>query len=86
MKPVFVTRNLMVTENSKKVGADLTHLKMELVDPQSGETINAIAFGMGNNLEALIASERVHIAYHLEENHWNGKVSKQLHVLDLVAE
>lgn len=86
MKPVFVTRNLIVTENSKKVGADLTHLKMELVDPQSGETINAIAFGMGDKLETLLASERVHVAYHLEENHWNGKVSKQLHVLDLEAE
>jgi single-stranded-DNA-specific exonuclease len=83
MKPVFVTRNLQITEQSKKVGADLTHLKVEFVDPTSGETIDAIAFGMGEYLDDLLQAEKIHVAYHLEENVWNNSVKKQLQVLDL---
>lgn len=83
MKPVFVTRNLQITEQSKKVGADLTHLKVEFVDPTSGETIDGIAFGMGEHLDALLQAEKIHVAYHLEENVWNNSVKKQLQVLDL---
>ncbi|MCC5917652.1 MAG: single-stranded-DNA-specific exonuclease RecJ [Cryomorphaceae bacterium] len=83
MKPVFVTRKLVLGDASRCVGEDEKHLKLQVVDPDTGICMDGIAFGMGHLLPDLKSAESFHLAYHLEENHWNGKVSLQLHVLDI---
>ncbi len=83
MKPIFVTRNLILGENSRVVGNDESHLKLEVIDPNTGETRNGIAFKKAHLLPQLKEASHVHLAYHLNENKWNGKSSWQLHVLDI---
>lgn len=83
MKPVFVTRNLILGDDTRTVGSDNSHLKIEVIDPQTGESRMGIAFGWGEKMEALKNAEHLHLAYHLDENVWNGKSLWQLHVLDI---
>ncbi|MCH8546369.1 MAG: single-stranded-DNA-specific exonuclease RecJ [Cryomorphaceae bacterium] len=83
MKPIFVTRHLILGDGTRCVGSDNSHLKIEVIDPETGESRMGIAFGWGEKLEALKTAERLHLAYHLDENVWNGKSQWQLHVLDI---
>jgi len=82
MQPVFRTDNL-IDNGSRAVGADGTHLRLVLKDPESGITFTGIAFGMAHKLKIVQQDEPVSIAYHIEENHFNGKVSLQLRVKDI---
>lgn len=83
MKPVFVSRNLILSDSSRAVGSDETHLKIEVIDSSTGETRAGIAFKKAHMLAELRAAKHIHIAYHLDENRWNGKSEWQMHVLDI---
>ena len=82
MQPVFRTNNCRATANTKAVGADNTHLKLEIEDA-SGRTMPAIAFGWGNNLAQYKKAPSFDVLYTLEENHYQGHVSLQLQLKDL---
>lgn len=82
MNPLFLLRGLMDTGASRPVGADQTHLKLQLVDPESGVVIDGIAFKLGAKLE-ILKSGPVDVVAHLEENVWNNTVKLQLRALDL---
>jgi single-stranded-DNA-specific exonuclease len=83
MKPIFVTRNLVLGDNTRVVGNDESHLKLEVVDPNTGETRHGIAFKKAHLLPRLKQAAQIHLAYHLKENRWNGKSQWQLHILDI---
>ena len=83
LSPTFVTHNLKDTGWAKGVGQDEAHLKFQAMEEESGTKMSGIAFGFGHLAEDLKAGKPFSIAYHIEENHWNGNVSLQLMVKDL---
>lgn len=82
MQPTFKT-DYLIDNGSRAVGADGTHLRVVLKDPDSGLTFTGIGFGMADKLPILKSGRPISIAYHLEENHFNGKVTLQLRAKDI---
>lgn len=74
----FLTRDLKVLR-SRKVGEVGQHLKLRLGD-EGDERIDAIGFGMGERARAL--PRRIDAVYHPEINEWNGRLSRQMRLLD----
>jgi len=83
MQPTFQTDNLIDEGFSRAVGGDGIHLRLVLKDPQSGISYTGIGFGMADKLALLQSRKPVSVAYHIEENHFNGKVSLQMRVKDI---
>lgn len=83
MAPIFKTDNLADTGNSRPVGADKSHLRLELKDLKTGTSFIGIGFGLAKKMEILNSGKPFSITYHLDENHFRGKTSLQLRVLDL---
>ena len=81
--PTFVTHHLIDSGNSRTVGADKTHLKLELSDPNSGVTLSGIAFGLGHLESTIKESKSISVAYTIDINHWRGKSTIQLMVKDI---
>ena len=80
--PVFITRNCSAKGSSRVVGTK--HLKFNVSQPDVGTTeIPAIAFQQGHYIESMLSNRRFDIAYQIEENEWNGKVTLQLNVKDI---
>lgn len=81
MRPVFRTNAVRDNGYGKKVGADQSHLKLNLFQGDNTKTFNAIGFGLGDKLE--IAQNDFDVVYALDENEWNGYKSIQLLLKDL---
>lgn len=82
LAPLLVTHDLH-DAGSKAVGADKSHLRSVLRDPQSGCELTGIGFGMADYLPLIQSGEPVSASYHLEENEFRGEVSLQMRLLDL---
>lgn len=74
-KPVFVTRNMQIS-NMRTVG-DGKHLKFKADD------IDAIAFGMGDYMNKLKTGQNIDLAYNLELDTFNGNNKLQLKIKDI---
>ncbi len=79
MKPLFVTEKMQDTGWSKVVKD--THLKLSL-RKHTAQTYDGIAFGLAPKLP-LLKSGPVDVAYHIDENEWNGQVRLQWMVKDI---
>jgi single-stranded-DNA-specific exonuclease len=79
MKPVFVTRGVSDNGWSKIVKEE--HIKFS-VKKNGSNVMDGIGFGLADKL-SLVKSGPFDIAYHLEENVWNEKVSLQMMVKDV---
>lgn len=87
LSPMFVSHGLKDTGFAKAVGAEEAHLKLFAFEPETGAKFSGIAFGFGHLAEEMKAGKTFSIAYHIEENVWNGQTSLQLMIKDLkVAE
>ena len=85
MKPVFVTRNCVDGGWSKAVGGDKTHLKLDVVQQDNpGVKISGIAFKMGHLEKEIKSKKPFDVVYTIEENEWQGNVTLQLMVKDLL--
>ena len=82
LAPVFVSQGLL-DNGCKAVGSDKTHLRVVLKEPASGKVFTGIGFGLANKLEILQGAKSIAVAYHIEENFFNGSVALQLKVLDI---
>jgi len=83
MNPVFVSRNL-IAEDARTMGADNSHLRFKAKQQDVRHSIvQAVAFKMGPLYDKLAKGAQFDLAYTIEENHWNGRVSLQLNVKDL---
>lgn len=82
MQPTFKT-DYLIDNGSRAVGTDGTHLRVVLKDPDSDLTFTGIGFGMADKLPILQSGRPISIAYHLEENHFNGNVTLQLRAKDI---
>jgi single-stranded-DNA-specific exonuclease len=81
MKPVFSSTSVRDNGFGKQVGADKTHLKLNLIYGSDKKTYNAIGFGLGDKLPFI--QNDFDIAYTLDENTWNGNTSIQLMLKDI---
>ena len=81
MKPVFASTSVRDNGFGKQVGADKSHLKLNLIYGSDKKTYNAIGFGLGNKLPNI--QNDFDIAYTLDENTWNGFTSIQLLLKDI---
>ncbi len=84
MRPVFVTDNVFITSNSRKIGEDKTHLRLEVFQQENPDLkFKCIGFGLGHILDELDEGVPFSIAYNIEENHWNGQTTLQLNLKDV---
>ncbi|WP_233883371.1 single-stranded-DNA-specific exonuclease RecJ [Tenacibaculum piscium] len=81
MRPTFSTTSVRDNGFGKQVGADKTHLKLNIIYGADKKTYNAIGFNLGKKLP-LIQNE-FDIAYALDENTWNGNTNIQLLLKDI---
>ena len=81
MKPVFKTTSVRDNGYGKTVGADKSHLKLNIIYGADKKTYNAIGFGLGNKMKFI--QNNFDIAYSLDENEWNGRTSLQLLLKDI---
>ncbi len=81
MKPTFSTSSVRDNGYGKQVGADKTHLKLNIIYGSDKRTYNAIGFSLGKKLSSI--QNEFDIVYALDENTWNGNTSIQLLLKDL---
>ena len=81
MKPVFKSSCVRDNGYGKQVGADKTHLKLNVFQGDNKQTFGAIGFNLGDKLEHV--QNDFDIVYTLDENVWNGHKSIQLVLKDL---
>ena len=81
MKPVFKTNAVRDNGYGKRVGSDLSHLKLNIIYGANRKTYNAIGFGLGNKIDSI--QNDFDIAYSLDENEWQGVKSIQLILKDI---
>lgn len=82
--PVFVTRGVVSHGETKLVGADCEHLRMDLMQRQKpNTTILTIAFQQPTHYEWIRAGHPIDVCYQIVENHYRGSVSVQLRIKDI---
>ena len=81
MKPTFKTSAVRDNGYGKQVGANKTHLKLNIIAGDDSKTYNAIGFNLGAKITEI--QNAFDIVYALDENEWNGIKSIQLLLKDL---
>ncbi len=82
--PVFATYMVSNRGDAKLVGAELEHLKMDLMQSERPyTTIGAIAFGQPVHYEWIRGGHPVDVCYSIVENHYRGTVTPQLRIRDI---
>ncbi|WP_420551808.1 single-stranded-DNA-specific exonuclease RecJ [Tenacibaculum aiptasiae] len=81
MKPVFSTSSVRDNGYGKQVGADKTHLKLNIIYGSDNKTYNAIGFNLGKKISFI--QNDFDIVYTLDQNTWNNYTSLQLVLKDL---
>lgn len=84
MRPIFMSENVFITNNSRKIGGDKTHLRLEVFQEENPEIkFNCIGFGLGSVLNEIDEGMPISIVYNIEENHWRGSTTLQLNIKDI---
>ncbi len=81
MHPVFAASGLRDNGMGRKVGADQSHLKLNIIEGTDPKTYNGIAFGLGEMYSTI--QKPFKAVFTIDENHWNGNVSLQLKIKDI---
>ncbi len=83
-EPVFVIRGVVVAD-VRMVGSTGAHVKMICADSHDARLrIDAIGFFMKEKFQNIIQKDHVDIIARIQKNEWNGRVSVQLQLLDIV--
>ncbi len=82
MTPVFATHNVQDTGYAKRVGKDETHLRITALQ-EKGKPITGIGFGLGDRLPLVTNRNTFSMAYSVDENEWNNRISLQLKLKDI---
>ena len=85
MRPVFCSRGCVDSGGSRLVGKDQSHLRLSIGRTGLSPLIG-IAFGQANAFERVQKGHPFTLFYTLEQNEWNGEVSTQLQVKDILFE
>ena len=84
-KPIFCTRQVYDYGTSKVVGRQQEHIKLELVDSNSNNVMNGIAFGQSESVRYIKSKRSFSIAYTIEDNVFK-KGDVQLQIEDIMPE
>lgn len=93
-KPVFATHNVKTYKESKLVGKENRHIKMEMIDNGSASIMSGIAFGKSDIFESIKTDTPFDICYTIEEMTFNNKTPHytnkksimQLSIKDIVTD
>ena len=77
MTPTFLTKEVKDTGYGKLMGQEDEHLRL-FVKQNGSDGIAAIGFGLGDQFDLTTNQKPFQVAYCIDENEWNGKVSIQL--------
>lgn len=81
--PVFLTRNVFDTGNSRLVGKSQRHIKLEMVDQSTNTFMPGIAFAQHDSFKRIKDGFPVDICYTIEENTHGNRSFTQLMVKDI---
>lgn len=83
--PYFCVRRVFDhNSNSRKVGRDNEHLKLEITDnSENGIFMNGIAFRMAHFLPLIKSNTPIDIVFTIEDNNFNGNITTQLMIRDI---
>jgi single-stranded-DNA-specific exonuclease len=81
--PFFLSRKVSDSGESRLVGKDLNHIKMEIVDETVSSPVQAIAFGSDQHFAAIKENRPFDICYTIEENVHGSKAFIQLMIKDI---
>jgi len=82
--PIFLSENVVDNGYGRKVGTNGEHLKLTLVQEENPfKVFPAIAFHQGQEFERVNKGMPFDICYQLMENEFRGKVSLQIHVINM---
>ena len=82
--PVFATYAVSNQGDAKLVGADMEHLRMDLVQREKPYTsIPTIAFQQPTHYDWVRSGKPIDVCYQIVENHYRGTVSTQLRIKDI---
>lgn len=84
MTPVFMTDNLKDTGYGKCVGEDASHLRITATQ-NGNDKLVGIGFGLGDKLDLITNRKYFKAVYSIDENYWNGKISLQLKLKDIIT-
>ena len=82
MTPVFVSKKVFDTGYGKPMGKEEEHLKL-FIKQNNSEGIAAIGFGLGNKLDITKDKKPFEVAFCIDENEWNGKITTQIRLKDI---
>ena len=83
MKPVFATKGVFDYGTSKLVGKDHNHIKLELIEGHTRNTVSGVAFGMGDKFSLIHGGQPFGVCYTIEENDFKDTKSLQILVKDI---
>lgn len=82
-QPLFLIRNMTDSGYARTIGSDHSHLKLNLRDSSTGQTISGIGFNLGKHYEQINQGQPFDLLCSIEENHFNGQTSIQLNIKDI---
>jgi single-stranded-DNA-specific exonuclease len=82
MAPVFRTKSVVDSGYAKQIGGDRNHLR--LFAKQDAQGMAGIGFGLGDRLARVANAQPFDAVYCVDENEWDGTVSLQLRLKDIV--
>jgi single-stranded-DNA-specific exonuclease len=80
-RPVFLTRKLINHRDTRKVGKNMEHLRLDVTDRTAA--ITGIAFGRAEMADYILNGNAVDICYELDENTFRNVTSIQMMVQDI---
>jgi len=84
MSPVFLTKRAYSNGNTRIVGTDKEHLKLELIQENSPyQPISAIAFNQAHFFKHIQSGKPIDVCYSVAENLYRGSTTIQLRVKDI---
>ncbi len=84
ISPIFLSENVVDNGYGRTVGPNGEHLKLTLIQEEHPfQVFPAIAFHRGQDYKNIRRGVPFDICYQLMENEFRGKVSLQIHILDM---
>ncbi len=81
--PIFISKAVKDSGYGSKVGAEKTHLRLNVIDKNMNKSISSIAFGLAHYFDKIKDSQHFDICYSIDENIWNGRKNLQLKIRDI---
>ncbi len=81
--PIFITKAVKDSGYGGMVGADKTHLRLNITNENSRNSISSIGFGLAHHFKKTKDGKIFDICYSIDENDWNGRKNLQLKLRDI---